>query len=48
MFPIAQQPYGARGGRLVDPYGVQWLLQTRVEMTPEQWDDLVAGMGDEG
>lgn len=44
IFPIADQPYGARGGRVRDPYGVQWLLQTPVSITPEEWPDIVAGM----
>ncbi len=29
-FEIADQSYGARGGRIVDPFGVQWLLQTAI------------------
>ncbi len=32
-FEIADQSYGARGGRLIDPFGVQWLLQTEVTAT---------------
>jgi PhnB protein len=36
VFPVADQPYGARGGRVRDPFGVQWLLQTPVTMTPEE------------
>ncbi len=41
LFPIADQPYGARGGRVLDPHGVQWLLQTRVQMSPDEWDRVV-------
>jgi PhnB protein len=26
MFPIADQPYGMRQGRIADPYGHHWLL----------------------
>jgi PhnB protein len=26
MFPIADQPYGMRQGRLVDPFGHHWLI----------------------
>jgi PhnB protein len=40
IFPVADQPYGARGGRVRDPYGVQWLLQTPVQMTPEEWSEV--------
>ncbi|HEY0949414.1 VOC family protein [Nocardioides sp.] len=36
IFPVADQPYGARGGRVRDPFAVQWLLQTPVTMSPEQ------------
>lgn len=27
VFPVADQPYGARGGRVRDPFGHGWLLQ---------------------
>jgi PhnB protein len=30
IFPVRDQEYGARAGRLRDPYGVQWLLSTPV------------------
>lgn len=30
VFPVADQFYGARAGRVRDPYGVQWLLTTPV------------------
>jgi PhnB protein len=30
IFPVADQDYGARAGRLRDPYGVQWLVSTPV------------------
>lgn len=36
VFPVVDQPYGARGGRIRDPFGVQWLLQTPVTMTPDE------------
>lgn len=42
VFEIADQPYGARGGRVRDPFGVQWLLQTESRMTPEEWQSLSA------
>lgn len=35
LFPIADQPSGARGGRLLDPYGIQWLLQAPVSVTAQ-------------
>lgn len=36
VFEIADQPYGARGGRVQDPFGVQWLLQTPVTLSPDE------------
>lgn len=29
VFPVRDQPYGGRGGRLRDPYGHQWMLAQR-------------------
>jgi PhnB protein len=26
MFPVADQPYGMRQGRVVDPFGHHWLV----------------------
>lgn len=31
LFPLADQFYGERGGRLRDPYGQQWMLSQRIE-----------------
>jgi PhnB protein len=31
IFPLADQFYGDRGGRLRDPYGHQWMLSTHIE-----------------
>lgn len=36
VFPVADQPYGARGGRVRDPFGHEWLLQTPMTWSPEQ------------
>jgi PhnB protein len=36
VFPVADQPYGARGGRVRDPFGVQWLLQTPLALSPDE------------
>jgi PhnB protein len=30
VFPLDDQDYGARAGRVKDPYGVQWLVTTPV------------------
>jgi PhnB protein len=37
MFPLADQFYGERGGRLRDPFGHQWMLSKRIEdVSPEE------------
>ena len=37
VFPVADQPYGERGGRLADPFGHLWMLARRTEsLTPEE------------
>ncbi len=45
VFPVADQPYGARGGRVRDPFGVQWLLQTPVTMTADEVQRAIDEMG---
>jgi PhnB protein len=32
IFPLADQFYGERGGRLRDPFGQQWMLSQRTEL----------------
>jgi uncharacterized glyoxalase superfamily protein PhnB len=36
VFDVADQPYGARGGRVRDPYGHEWLLQTEPSLSPQE------------
>jgi len=48
IFPVADQAYGARGGRVRDPFGVQWLLQTPVTVSPEEWPEVLERMQAEG
>lgn len=31
VYPLADQFYGERGGRLRDPFGQQWMLSQRIE-----------------
>ncbi len=31
VYPLADQFYGERGGRLRDPFGQQWMLSRRIE-----------------
>ena len=32
IYPLADQFYGERGGRLRDPFGQQWMLAQRIEL----------------
>lgn len=41
VFPIADQPYGARGGRVRDPFGHEWLIQTPLQSSAEQIQDAM-------
>lgn len=43
-FPLTDQPYGARQGRLIDPFGQQWLVSGPLTMSPEQIDAALAEM----
>jgi PhnB protein len=44
-FPISDQPYGERGGRLVDPFGHQWMVAQRTEdLTTEQIEERTRQM----
>lgn len=37
VFPIADQPYGERGGRVADPFGHLWMLASHTEtLTADQ------------
>ena len=43
IYPLADQFYGERGGRLRDPFGQQWMLSKRIEdVTPEEMDRRAA------
>ena len=47
LFPVADQPYGERGGRLADPFGHLWMLARRTEdLTPAQIQARATGMYD--
>ena len=35
IYPLANQFYGERGGRLRDPFGQQWMLSQRIEELTE-------------
>jgi PhnB protein len=37
IYPIADQGYGSKGGRLGDPFGHQWMIMQQVEdLSPEE------------
>ncbi len=37
IYPLEDQFYGERGGRLRDPYGQQWMMSQRIEdVSPEE------------
>lgn len=36
VFPVADQPYGARAGRVRDPFGHEWLVQTPLTLPPDE------------
>jgi PhnB protein len=36
LFPLADQFYGERGGRLRDPFGHQWMLSKRIEIVSHE------------
>ena len=36
VFAVADQPYGSRAGRIRDPYGHEWLVQTPITLPPDE------------
>lgn len=43
LYPLADQFYGERGGRLIDPFGQQWMLSQRIEVVlPEEMERRAA------
>jgi PhnB protein len=43
IYPLADQFYGERGGRLRDPFGHQWMLSQVIEdVTPEEMERRAA------
>lgn len=47
IFPLADQPYGHRGGRLQDPYGHVWLIWKDVEqLSPAEVQKRMAAYAD--
>lgn len=47
VFPLADQPYGHRGGRIADPFGHLWIVWKVIEaLTPDQIQARMAAYGD--
>jgi PhnB protein len=43
VYPLADQFYGERGGRIEDPFGQQWMLSARLEkVTAAEFADRAA------
>jgi PhnB protein len=48
VYPLADQFYGDRSGRLRDPFGHQWILSTHIEdMDREELDRRMRGPADQ-
>jgi PhnB protein len=48
IYPLADQFYGDRGGRLRDPFGHQWMLSTHIEdVSREELDRRMQAWADE-
>ena len=43
VFPVADQPYGARQGRFRDPFGHQWIVGTEISMGEEEIQAIFDG-----
>ncbi|AKF05246.1 VOC family protein [Sandaracinus amylolyticus] len=48
IFPIADQPYGAREGRVEDPFGHLWILSKPLRDVPRAEMDRLLASYDEG
>jgi len=45
VYPVSDQPYGSRGGRLADPFGHLWMISQALEdLTPEEIQQRTTGM----
>ena len=45
VFPVADQPYGSRQGRVRDPFGHEWLIGTPITMTSEEIQQAMDELG---
>ena len=45
VYPVSDQPYSSRGGRLADPFGHLWMISQALEdLTPEEIQRRTTGM----
>lgn len=44
VFDVADQPYGARGGRVRDPFGHEWLVQTEMTLSEAEVQERINQM----
>jgi len=45
VFPLADQFYGERGGRLRDPFGQQWMMSQHIEdVSPQEMSRRAAAL----
>ncbi|HLN18039.1 MAG TPA: hypothetical protein VK277_14950 [Acidimicrobiales bacterium] len=48
IYPLDNQFYGDRGGRVRDPFGHQWMLSTHIEdVSPAEMDRRMQAMLDD-
>ncbi|WP_256838576.1 VOC family protein [Ornithinimicrobium faecis] len=48
VFPVADQPYGSRQGRIRDPFGHQWIVGTAVSRTDAEVQEALDRWAAEG
>lgn len=45
VYPVRDQPYGARAGRMADPFGHLWMISQQIEdLSPEEVQQRTHGM----
>jgi uncharacterized glyoxalase superfamily protein PhnB len=48
IFPVADQPYGARQGRIRDPFGHQWIVGSALTKSDAQVQAVLDAWASEG
>lgn len=45
VYPISDQPYGERGGRIADPFGHLWMIAQKIaDLTPDEIQERTTSM----